>query len=510
MKMFWSGAFALGAAGAAVWWLPGVFSAEPEALAAEANAFEATRGELRITVSENGYLKAKNSQMLKPGFHGQATITWLVDEGAEVAEGDVLVEFDATDLEERIGETENLLLQYETELEAARADLAVQERDNRTAIEKAELAVEVGHLSLEQYEKGEYPNQLRKLELALEKAQSEHRRAKERYETVPQLRDEGFMTDIEVEEERIRVREAQINEETAGKELESYVEYTRLMDLKKKQAELRDGERSLETAREKAEINIKEKQARISQKERQVKSTGARLKKEREELENHKLRAPSEGLVHYGDPRRTWERDRIRVGNTVSSGMTLITLPDLRVMEVLINVHEADIDLIEVGHPVFVSLDSYKGRVFNGKVTEIATVATSAGWNDSDNKQFRVVITMDEIEEELRAGITARVEILVDVLEDALHVPIHAVFAEGDEFFCFLADGGEGDGARKQLVSIGKNNAHFVEILDGLSAGDAVLMYDPRDGDGVIDGSGRESSPGEDAADSMTPQLATE
>ena len=168
-----------------------------------------TRGDLVITVEENGYLTAKENVTVKPKFKGQGTITWLVEEGKLVKPGDVLVEFDRTELETQITELENNLAQYEIELEAARANLEIQQRDNQATIEKAELALEAAGLTLEKFEQGDVPNELRKLDLAVEKADSELGRAKERFLQVPELVAQGFLTRIQEEEERILLREAE-------------------------------------------------------------------------------------------------------------------------------------------------------------------------------------------------------------------------------------------------------------------------------------------------------------
>src|SRR5262249_51709714 len=162
---------------------------------------------------ENGYLTAKNNANVKPKFKGQGTITWLIEEGKTVAAGDLLVELDKTQLETQVTDLENQLAQYQIERDAAQANLEIQERDNTASIEKADLALQMAQLTLERYEKGDAPNEERKLKLADEKAVSALERAKERFQEVPELVKQGFLTRIQEEEERINVREAEINQE---------------------------------------------------------------------------------------------------------------------------------------------------------------------------------------------------------------------------------------------------------------------------------------------------------
>ena len=84
---------------------------------------------------------------------------------------------------------------------------------------------------------------------------------------------------------------------------------------------------------------------------------------------------------------------------------------------------------------------------------------------------------MEPIEIEMRAGVTSRAEIQVEEITDALQVPIHAVWPEGERHFCFIHEDGT---VLERDVVVGKNNAHYVEILDGLKEGEEVLLHDPR------------------------------
>ena len=129
----------LGVAASSRWLAPGK---EAESSVPASSRFAVARGPLRIVIEENGYLKAKENVSIKPKFKGQGTITWLIEEGKSVAPGDTLIEFDKTQLETQVVELENSLVQYQIELEAAKANLEIQERDNQASIEKAERGVE--------------------------------------------------------------------------------------------------------------------------------------------------------------------------------------------------------------------------------------------------------------------------------------------------------------------------------------------------------------------------------
>jgi len=503
----WIGVAAVLGVAASGRWLVGGSAEVSAKRSSSATRAKVARGDLHIAVEENGFLSAKDNVKISPKFKGSGTITVLVEEGKSVVPGDVLVEFDKTQLESQITELENQLTQYEIELEAAKANLEIQERDNQATIEKAELALEMAQLTKERYEQGDAPNELRKLDLAAEKALSELERARERFLQVPELVAEGFLTKVQEEEERIKVREAEIGDENAKKDLELHKSYTVRMEGKKKETEVKDAVRELENARKKADINLKEKQAALAQRERQVTSTKSRLEQQRTELGHYTVKAENPGIVHYGDPDNPWWRQEVKVGNNAYQGQTLITIPDLTTMQVLLQIHEDDIDKLKPDQPVVVTIDSRKGETFTGKITEIASVAASnRPWSDDVNKSFKVEVTLDTTTSDLRAGITAKAEIEIETVKDALYVPIHAIVSESGKHIAFLV---QGDGHVERDVKIGKNNAHYVQVLEGLAEGEEVLLYDPRD-EGEAGTSGPTASAAEPAAESPLPGAPAE
>jgi HlyD family secretion protein len=464
------------------WFGPGMQAGGDAAFAPEAVATAALKP-IAITITENGYLKAKNSVEVKPEFDGSGKITWLKEEGKPVTQGEKLAEFDKTEVQQRVDEVTNDLTVLETQSETARAELEIEKRDGNALVEAGEFALNMSRMKLEKHLQGEGPNEERKSRLAAEKARSEFERATERYRQVPELEREGYLTKTQAEEEKIRLREAEINKENAEKDLELFLKYTEPMAIKELENAVKDGERVLTNAREKAQISLKEHEARVTNADRQVRSTRQRLEKLQKHLAQMTIVAPIGGILHYGDPRERWWGEQVKVGNEVYSGNTLFTLPDLREMQAVIRVHEADIDQVKLEMPVTVTLESLKGRSLKGKVTEIASVASS-DWGES--KTFEVVITLDPTEEALRAGVTAKAEILVETVPDCLAIPIHAAFAESGKHYSFVLGA---KGYDKREIELGKNNVYLVNVTKGLAEGDRVLLYDPRQS-----GSGGEAS----------------
>ncbi|MEE2889422.1 MAG: efflux RND transporter periplasmic adaptor subunit [Planctomycetota bacterium] len=215
---------------------------------------------------------------------------------------------------------------------------------------------------------------------------------------------------------------------------------------------------------------------KVSQDERRLNESQEELEREQYDIERMTIVAPSEGVVFYGNPDRTWEDD-IRVGENVYFNRVILTLPDPSEMAVSINIHEADIDKIAEGMSAVTRSDVQKDRVFHGEVIKIDSVANAGNrrWGDQI-RRFKVEVSLQGNDLELKPGTSAEVEIHTGDLVDVLYVPLQAVHAEAGKYYCFLD---KASGKEKTEVSVGRSNDSFLEIVDGLEEGQHVLLYKP-------------------------------
>jgi multidrug efflux pump subunit AcrA (membrane-fusion protein) len=93
------------------------------------------------------------------------------------------------------------------------------------------------------------------------------------------------------------------------------------------------------------------------------------------------------------------------------------------------------------------------------------------------DKYFQMTVTLAGEDRRLRPGMTARVTVAAGMARDTLFVPIHAVFNDGAESYCYrLASRGA---YRRQTVVTGNQNEDVVEIVAGLAEGDKVSLLRP-------------------------------
>ncbi|MFC1499612.1 efflux RND transporter periplasmic adaptor subunit [Candidatus Zixiibacteriota bacterium] len=186
----------------------------------------------------------------------------------------------------------------------------------------------------------------------------------------------------------------------------------------------------------------------------------------RDELESLTIRAPIDGMVIHAEQGRWTERTKIREGDQVRRGQTILELPDLTELLVEIRVNELDAELIEVGQQAWVRLEAYPRVQLPGRILDISTLAQEFQGNV---KVFPAVIQLDEADTRARPGMTASADIVVVHLEDVVQVPLAAVGVIDGHTYVRLHD------THQPLeISLGLWNESMAQVLDGLDVGEEV------------------------------------
>ncbi|MGE4619859.1 MAG: HlyD family efflux transporter periplasmic adaptor subunit [Planctomycetota bacterium] len=435
------------------------------------------RGDLKISLTERGTLKTRNATHIRSEVRGRTKVEWMVDEGKKVAKGEVLVELEKTDVQRRIDQLENELISIETNLNSARTDLAIQKDKNKTNIEKSKLALEVAQVEKEKLMLGDIPKSERSLALAIERAESELARAEGLWQDMPTMLEKGFVTQDQFEQERINLKEKREGLVTAKQEKQLYADFEKPLSIKQKEAAVTEALRGVEMATRQAGTLIGNLQVRVSQSERALKESQEELDREKYDLDRMTIFAPVDGVIFYGNPDRPWDRDEIRVGREVYFNQIIQTIPDPKEMAVMIKVHEADIDKVNTEMGAVIRSEVQKGRVFEGEVMKIDSVANAGDrrWGDRV-RRFNVEVRLMGSDLDLKPGTSAEVEINIGEIKDVIYVPLQAVHADSGAYYCFVKTA---TGHQKKMVKIGRSNESFLEISEGLENGQEVLLYRP-------------------------------
>lgn len=148
-------------------------------------------------------------------------------------------------------------------------------------------------------------------------------------------------------------------------------------------------------------------------------------------------------------------------------------------------IDEVDAAAIKVGMTAHVTMDAFRDRRFEGRVRRIADYVLDI------EKQARTVdveVAFDRPEdlEQLLAGYSADIEVIIDVRSDVVRVPTEAVL-EGRRVYVFQADHHR---LEEKSVRTGLTNWDWTEVVEGVSPGDQVVVN--VDAPGIEDGAGAE------------------
>lgn len=169
----------------------------------------------------------------------------------------------------------------------------------------------------------------------------------------------------------------------------------------------------------------------------------------------------------------------IKEGEQATPGAPAMTLINENAYHITVSVDEIDIDQVEVGQEVQITLDALPDKPVTGTVTEIAPTSSST----SGVVTYLVTINIDESQTEgLRPGMSASASITVDEVADVLVVPNWAVRLNRETGEAFVLTKDAAGLISEVIVQTGLRNEQFSEVLSGLSEGDTVVLTNEREG----------------------------
>lgn len=210
-------------------------------------------------------------------------------------------------------------------------------------------------------------------------------------------------------------------------------------------------------------------QAAVSRAE--VEKARAALERFETDLRYATITSPMDGLVLSRD---------VEVGDAVSSILVLgsqatlvMTLGDVSEVYVLGKVDEADIGRVFLGQRARIAVESFKDKSFEGQVTKISPLG-----KEKDNvTTFEVRVSIRNPGGELKTNMTANAEIILEEKQGVLIVPESAVVYDQERKPSLeLADPRAEGGKRKVAVKLGISNGVKTELVEGLKAGDRVVL----------------------------------
>lgn len=401
-----------------------------------------SRGNLRITVTEDGNVESASNVEVKCQVEGGSQILWIIPEGTQVKKGALLVRLNSATIEEQIT-TQKIAFEKA-----------------RSAFIKAEEDFAAKTIAVKEYLEGTFVKDLQTADSNIVIAKENLKSAQNNVEHSERMFRKGYINQLQLEQNRFAVQRAQLDLDTFLTARKVLVDYTREKTKKE-----------LESARDAAQADLLAQKAACELEKTKL----DRLEEQRKRCE---ITAPQDGMVIYANDRNMFRgggagSSIVEEGAQVREFQTLIRLPDLSQMQVKVLVHETKVEDIRPGMSCRVAI---RDRSLRGTVVSVSSQPEASNWFSAQVKEYATIVKIDDTAaaEGIKPGMTAEVEILIAELPNVLVVPLTGVVEHDGKFVCYVKAAGNKVTARP--VVVGKSNDKFLEIKDGLTEGEEVVL----------------------------------
>jgi len=456
---------------------------------AEGPTVRPCRKDLVVTLTERGRVEASETRRVYTGVQGE--ITFLIDEGSDVREGDTVARLSNEDIEEQYEEAKLDVALAKAQLKRSRRSFELLKKKLDLTVKQREAQAELAKWELESVRRKADETEIKRREMVMEMRKHQLEFADIELEAAKRLMKSGSAGSVEEYK----------NKEIAHRDAE--VEYRRAADLFQS-AQSEPNRRRLEVALgrlQRAERMLA--QARLSREEQvivaarniDIREAGTKKIRDRVEALGHEVahlvvKSPASGQVVYPEVSKgsTEERSRVRVGETRWRGGDLMVVSNTDRMIVRVPVNECDIAMVRVGQEARVRLLAYPGRTYRAEVVEVSLHAVDKNTRLGYLARLReglagvavvdVLVEIRDADENVCLGLSAEVEIVVKTVKNALVIPHSAVQYDNGTAVCRVVTGGKDE---ERAVVLGASNAFDVAVVENLSEEDVLLDGTCRD-----------------------------
>ncbi|MBN2374973.1 MAG: hypothetical protein JXD22_01130 [Sedimentisphaerales bacterium] len=480
--------------------------------------YKVNRGNLTISVTESGNISARKTTDIKSEVEGRATLVSLVPEGTMITQEDVdngmiLVELDSSQITEQLNRQEIDYSSAKANLTEAKESLEIQKKQNESDITAGEMKVEFALMDLQKYVGNEIADQMvaqagsevlseadiellinepnllcdttqkwLELKARIEESEERLKRAREQLIWTKKLYEREFVARNDLEADQLSVMQNQNTVEQAKISLELFKKYEFPKQAVSLLADYQESKRELERTHSRARSRLAQGEAQLKNVEQRFLLEEERLDKLKKQLEACVIKAPTPGLVVYGEGGDSYRRrnDPIEVGVEVYERQTIMRIPNTTEMTVDTKVHETSRHKVQVGQLARVTVEALPDAVFWGEVLKVSPLPDSQrGWLNPDMKVYNTVVSISDSPEvsKLSTGMTAKVEIIIEDLKNVLYVPVQAVTNDSEGKVCYTQSK---NSVEPKQVETGSFNESFVVINQGIQEGDIVTLTPPR------------------------------
>ncbi len=440
--------------------------------------YEVKRGDFTVTVVEGGTLSAVSEISIRSEVEGTARIISIVPEGSYVKKGDLLIELDTASAQDQVNLQQINYEKAKFAVEQALAQLEIQKSATNSDYLAAQLRLKLARIDLQKYEEGQQLVDLIEASNKLVQAQAQLVVNADSYRYSTNLAAKGYETKQTVDRDRLTVLDSVNKLIVASNSIWMLQKFDAVKQHETFRAQVQQAEQELDRVVSQNARRMAQYAADLVTQSNTLALSEQKLERDKKNLAAAIIRAPQDGLVVYQISDNHFSSESlIEGGAVVRNRQELIKLPDLSRMKVVVKVHESHVNMIRPGLPAFVMLDSMPDERFRGVVEKVAPLPdTQARWGNPNLKVYNTEVYLTDPVPNVKPGVSAKAEIIVTNIADALSVPIHAIATHKGKPAAYVVKGGQSE---PRPVEVGMFNTKFIEITKGLKPGDRILLSPP-------------------------------
>lgn len=400
--------------------------------------FTVKKGNIMESISANGYIYSSETKTYSNQVSGE--VLKVLSVGTNFKKGDVLLQI-------KDDETPLLINQSEINLKTAENSLKEAKLNYQNALDANHIAIQLANIDTTQSGQASQ-NALESLENANASADASIDKA------LVESENNTSSSDIEYEQAKLSAESKIASAEAA---------YQDALNNQSK------GYWNNLSSAESMQLKISLARLNIEKAEAQVELSKISIEIAELNIGNNEIVAPFDGIVLASDYDQ---------GGTAKENSTISIISSSFIIKTDIN--ETDINKIEVGQKVDITLDAYSGQIFKGEVSKKSSISK----NNSNVITFEITITPDKSANSyLLYGLSVNLTIIEESAQNVLFVPVGAVYKQNGKQYVDIVTATTEQITSENInqytkpveVITGISNYNYIEIKSGLNEGDVIM-----------------------------------
>jgi HlyD family secretion protein len=332
----------------------------------------------------------------------------LAIEGQPVKAGDILARLSSDELAQRVNQLQAALDAAVSQVRQQQGTVRLRRDVVEGQIEQARGEAQASRVAADRVREGLRPQEIRVAEADLTQAEAQLTQRRADFERVSGLFKEGVVAKQDLDAAQAALQTAESARDAANQRLALAREGSRRQDIQEAEARAETAQAGVSVAQA-GRTDVEIQRAALSAAQAREKELRAQLEAAKTQLSYTEIRSPLDGVVLTKN---------VEAGEFVNPGTPVVTIANIDDLWMNIYIPETQTGLVKLGQSVRVTVDSFPGESFKGKITFVSaesefTPKTIVTQEERIKLVYRTKVSLENTQQRLKPGMPADAEILV-------------------------------------------------------------------------------------------------